>query len=217
MQVDWRVSVKPPKLGRGLAGSMPGLGSLLTSDDEMDACSTAAHAALAAARLAGYRASTSGRALKQPCVIELCNTLSRAHVSLLLASLSDLSCGFCVQIAALRCVPPQIPHKNMNMRLVDDKSDFIYLHMYLQRSRRSRCSLCRSMWVQRSSVMSLSPAHQQQLLAQWWMQPPLSLTSIPGWWKCLPCRCSPVVPRSAACAAPEGVLEARWNLLLAKG
>ena len=63
VQVDWRVSVKPPKLGRGLAGSLPGLGSLLTSDDEMDACSAAAHAALAAARLAGYRGSTSGKAL----------------------------------------------------------------------------------------------------------------------------------------------------------
>ena len=51
--------MKPPRLGRGL-GSMPGLGALLTSDDDMDACSAAAHAALAAARLAGYRASTSG-------------------------------------------------------------------------------------------------------------------------------------------------------------
>ncbi len=61
MQVDWRVSVKPPRLGRGL-GSMPGLGSLLTSDDDMDACSAAAQAALSAARLAGYRTSTSGKA-----------------------------------------------------------------------------------------------------------------------------------------------------------
>ncbi len=62
MQVDWRVSVKPPKLGRGL-GSMPGLGSLLTTDDDMDACSAAAQAALSAARLAGYKPSTSGKPL----------------------------------------------------------------------------------------------------------------------------------------------------------
>ena len=60
MQVDWRVAVKPPRLGRGLAGSMTGLGALLTSDDDADACSAAAQAALSAARLAGYRASTSG-------------------------------------------------------------------------------------------------------------------------------------------------------------
>lgn len=51
--------MKPPKLGRGL-GSTTGLGALLTSDDDMDACSAAAQAAMSAARLAGYKSSASG-------------------------------------------------------------------------------------------------------------------------------------------------------------
>ena len=58
-QVDWKVSMKPPRLGRG-PGSTTGLGALLTSDDDMDACSAAAQAAMSAARLAGYKSSTSG-------------------------------------------------------------------------------------------------------------------------------------------------------------
>ena len=60
--------MKPPRLGRGLAGSMTGLGSLLTPDDDADACSAAAQAALSAARLAGYRTSTSGEPWKAPHV-----------------------------------------------------------------------------------------------------------------------------------------------------
>ena len=51
--------MKPPKLGRG-PGSTTGLGALLTSDDDMDACSAAAQAAMSAARLAGYKTSTPG-------------------------------------------------------------------------------------------------------------------------------------------------------------
>ena len=63
---------------------MPGLGSLLTSDDDMDACSAAAQAALSAARLAGYRTSTSGKPLPEngkgmQCLMEL-RKLSR-HIS----------------------------------------------------------------------------------------------------------------------------------------
>ncbi len=68
MQVDWKVSMKPPRLNVGLAGGMPGLGVLLTSDDDMDACSVAAQAALSAARLAGYRSSTSGISLRRFCM-----------------------------------------------------------------------------------------------------------------------------------------------------
>lgn len=60
--------MKPPRLGMGLAGGMPGLGALLTSDDDMDACSAAAQAALSAARLAGYRSSTSGTSLHHDCM-----------------------------------------------------------------------------------------------------------------------------------------------------
>ena len=51
--------MKPPRLGRG-PGSTTGLGALLTSDDDMDACSAAAQAAMSAARLAGYKSSASG-------------------------------------------------------------------------------------------------------------------------------------------------------------
>lgn len=34
MQVDWRVSMKPPRLGMGRVGSLPGLGALLISNND---------------------------------------------------------------------------------------------------------------------------------------------------------------------------------------
>lgn len=63
--------MKPPRLGRGYA-SMPGLRGLLSSDGDMDACSAAAQAALAAARLAGYRSSTSGMISLHECQCPTC-------------------------------------------------------------------------------------------------------------------------------------------------
>ena len=69
--------MNPPRLGRG-PGSMTGLGALLTSDDDMDACSAAAQAAMSAARLAGYKASTSGPLSAHAAIPDCCS----AHIFL---------------------------------------------------------------------------------------------------------------------------------------
>ena len=57
LQVDWKVAMKGPKLGRDSFPGQTGLSSLLTMAENSDAYSAAAQTALAAARMAGYRNS----------------------------------------------------------------------------------------------------------------------------------------------------------------